>query len=91
MAHNKRTSPEVPKITSPRMRRVRSLAEGPDITIHYPRPDVAVVVNSKPGGGLKRPKIDICKCTKTEYKCRTTSDGNTICEELCVAWECTTI
>ncbi len=51
-----------------------------------------VILNKPTGdGGIKRPTIDICRCTAMKYECTTDPNGNTICKEVCTAWECTTM
>jgi hypothetical protein len=48
-----------------------------------------VVFNKKTGGdGIERPTITVCKCTATRYECTRTESGNTICKEVCTAWDC---
>jgi hypothetical protein len=81
------------QITTPRTRRVKALPTKPGTTIYYADPNLAVVSRPAKGGagGIDRPTIDICKCTKTEYKCTTGANNNTICKEVCVEWECTTL
>jgi hypothetical protein len=95
MASKKQSSKsEVGWITTPRTRRVRALPSGPDTTIHFEGDKLAVVVFKPTGGGtggIKRPKVDICKCTKTVYKCKTDEEGNTVCKEECTEWDCKTI
>jgi hypothetical protein len=71
-------------------RRVTALPAGPGSIIHFPTPDLAVVAN-KPAGGGGGATIDVCKCTKTEYKCTSDGNGHTICKEQCIEWECTTL
>jgi hypothetical protein len=81
------------KITTLRKRRVKSLPNKPGTDIHFVNPDLAVVVQRQTGGGAgggAGATIDVCKCTKTEFKCTTTASG-TICKEQCVEWECTTL
>jgi hypothetical protein len=95
MAVRKQSAKSEGRITAPRSRRIKTLPSGPDTTIHYEGDKLAVVVFRKNtgggAGGIKRPTIDICKCTKTVYKCTTTSEGNTICKEECTEWDCKTI
>ena len=81
-------------LTTPRKRRVKTLPATPETTIYYPNPDVAVVVSRRAGAsgaGSLGATIDVCKCTKTEFKCTKGSTGNVICKEECVEWDCTTI
>ncbi len=81
------------RITAPRSRRMKALPSGPGTTIHYEGDKLAVVFKpaKRGAGGIKRPTIDICKCTKTVYKCTTGEDGNTICKEVCTEWDCKTV
>lgn len=90
MVARKQTARSERKVTTPRSRRVKALPSGPGTTIHYEGEKLAVVVfNKKPsGGGIERPTITICKCTATRYECTTGESGNTICKEVCTAWDC---
>lgn len=90
MAARKQTARSKGKVTTPRSRRVKTLPSGPGTTIHYEGDKLAVVVFNKNsgGGGIERPTITVCKCTATRYECTTTEAGNTICKEVCTAWEC---
>jgi hypothetical protein len=94
MAKGKQSSTrDKDKITTPKARRVKTLPTKPGTTFYYASPDLVVVSRLARGGagGIDRPTIDICKCTKTEYKCTTGANNNTICKEVCVEWECTTV
>ena len=91
MASRKQTSHSAEGEVTPRTRRTKALPDEPGTTIHL-SPGLVVVVADKPadgGGGTGRPKIIVCKCAQTAYKCHQTPDGNTVCKEECVAWDCT--
>ncbi len=90
MAARKQSARSESKVTTPRSRRVKTLPSGPGTTIHYEGENLAVVVfNKKPGGGgIERPTITVCKCTKTRYECSRGESGNTICKEVCTEWDC---
>ena len=77
------------KMTTPRKERVRSLPAKPGTAIHFVSPDLAVVVEQK--AGTNRPKVKVCKCIATQFKCTTDADGLTTCREECVGWECTIV
>lgn len=89
MASRKQTSKSKDGDFTPRSRLAKVLPSGAT-TIYLS--SALVVVADKPangGGGTAKPKITVCKCARTEYKCHQTPDGNTICKEECVEWECT--
>jgi hypothetical protein len=82
------------KITTPKKRMVKTLTAKPGTTVHYATPNLAVVVSRRAGGGGGGglgATIDVCRCTKTQFKCSTTSAGYTVCKEECIEWECTTV
>jgi hypothetical protein len=88
MASRKQPTSEQGDFT-PKSRLAKALPAG--ATTVYLSPDL-VVVADKPasgGGGAGRPKITVCKCTRTEYKCHTQASGDTLCQEECVEWDCT--
>jgi len=78
------------KTTTLKTRRVKTLPAGPGTIIHFANPDLAVVA-TKPAGGGGGATIDVCKCTKTEYKCTSDGNGHTTCKEQCIEWDCTTL
>jgi hypothetical protein len=76
--------------TTPRREQITSLPTEPGTAIHFISPDLAVVVEQQAGTGA-RPKVRVCKCIRTEFKCTTDANNVTTCREECTGWECTTI
>ena len=74
-------------------RRFESLPIEPGTFVFHVTPDLVILNKPAPSGdgSIKRPTITVCKCTATRYDCTKESDGNTICKEVCTAWECTTM